>query len=132
VAGTASRPGIVSGSAPILLVEDDVQLRQFIQWTLEDEGLVVETAADGQQAVDQATQRRPALVILDWGLPRLNGDEVAARLRAAYACTVPILLISAAGSVAEKARQIHAVDYLPKPFDIDDLLTAVHRALGTP
>jgi DNA-binding response OmpR family regulator len=128
--GAGLRVGEAPEAAPILLVEDDARLREFICWALEDEGFAVESAADGQQAVAWAARRAPALVLLDWGLPLLGGGEVAASLRAVYGIALPILLISADGRTAEKARQIGAIEYLHKPFEIDDLIGAVRRALG--
>ena len=114
----------------VLIVEDDTDLRQTIQWTLEDEGLVVETAADGQEALNRAAQRKPTLVVLDMGLPIIDGNGVAAGLRASYGSSVSILTMTADGRAAEKAKRIGAVGYISKPFDLDALITAVKQALG--
>jgi CheY-like chemotaxis protein len=114
----------------ILLVDDDVRLRQVIQTVLEDEGLLVEVAGDGLEAVARASARRPALIILDMGLPSLNGQGVASALRAAYGTQVaPILTITAGGKAAESARRVGAYAFLSKPFELEDLLTAVHQGL---
>ena len=118
-----------SDSATILVVEDDVYVRQTIEWALEDEGLPVETAADGRQALEWASRRKPGLVILDMGLPVVDGFGVADGLRATYGDAVPILTVSADRRAAEKARRIGAFDYLHKPFEIDALIGAVRRAL---
>ncbi|GAC1348057.1 MAG: response regulator [Ktedonobacteraceae bacterium] len=117
-------------TGPILVVDDDQNLRQTIQWVLEDEGHMVETAADGQEAVEQAAQQQPALVILDMGLPILNGAEVAAELRSLYGTAVPIMLITADGHVREKREQVGAYTALRKPFEIDDLVQAVQQVLS--
>ncbi len=77
--------------AHILVVDDDPDLRETIQWCLEDEGLTVETAADGPQAIERATQSRPALILLDMGLPILSGEEAADQIRAAYGGDPPPL-----------------------------------------
>ena len=115
-------------AAHILVVDDDPHLRETIQWCLEDEGLTVETAADGQQAVERATRSRPALILLDMGLPILSGEEAADQIRAAYGgAPPPIVVITAAGSAAEKARRCRAVAYIPKPFNIADLAETVLR-----
>jgi two-component system alkaline phosphatase synthesis response regulator PhoP len=116
----------------VLVVDDDLEIRESVRWFLEDEGLTVETAADGQQALDQATRARPALVVLDMGLPILTGEEVAAGLQAAYAEPPPILVMTAAGRAADAARRVGAYAYLDKPFDLDDLAEKVWRALGRP
>ena len=114
----------------VLIVEDDTDLRQTIQWTLEDEGMIVETAADGQEALNRAAQRKPTLVVLDMGLPIIDGNGVAAGLHASYGSSVPILTMTADGRAAEKAKRIGAVGYISKPFDLDTLITAVKQALG--
>jgi DNA-binding response OmpR family regulator len=124
---------VVEGAhAPILLVEDDLQLRLTIQSLLELEGYAVATAADGQEALEQARRQRPSLVLLDWGLPILNGAEVATGIHQSYADAVPIVLLTADGRSAEKARQVRARDYLNKPFELEELVTIVRRALDGP
>ncbi|MBV9257294.1 MAG: response regulator transcription factor [Ktedonobacteraceae bacterium] len=115
----------------VLVVEDDSDLRQTIQWMLEDEGFLVETAADGREALDRATQRKPSLVILDMGLPIIDGNGVAAGLRSTYGNNVTILTMTADGRAAEKAQRIGAIGYLSKPFDLDALVNAVRSALNT-
>ena len=114
----------------VLIVEDDTDLRQTIQWMLEDEGFVVETAKDGREALERATRRKPSLVLLDMGLPIIDGIGVAAGLRSAYGETVTILTMTADGRAAEKAQRIGAVGYLSKPFELDALVSAVHHALS--
>jgi len=117
-------------TSPILVVDDDIDLRKMIQWVLEDEGFEVETAANGLDAVDQAMQQRPALVILDLGLPLLVGEGVAAELHAQYGTTIPLVLITADEHAEEKSRQVGASTFLRKPFEIDDLVNAVQQALS--
>ena len=114
---------------PILVVDDDHNLRQTIQWVLEDEGYTVATAVDGQEAVELAIGQQPALIVLDMGLPLLSGNEVAAQVRSHYGIDVPIVLITADGHIEEKSRQVEASSFLRKPFEIDDLVTAVEQAL---
>lgn len=117
---------------PILVVDDDHNLRQTIQWVLEEEGFSVSTAADGQEAVEQAMAQQHGLVILDMGLPLLDGSEVAAQVHARYGAAVPIILITADGHAEEKSRRVGAASFLRKPFDIDDLVDAVQQALERP
>ena len=121
--------GAGSSTPPILVVDDDADVRRTIQWALEDEGLVVETAADGRQALDRVARDCPSLVVLDISLPGVDGYDVAAGVRARYGDTVPMMVITADGSAAEKARRVGAFAYLHKPFEIDDLVTAVQRGL---
>ena len=119
-------------AAPILVVDDDPEIRQMIQWALEDEGWTVETAADGRQALERATRARPSLVVLDMGLPLVDGDGVARGLKAAYGATVPILVVTADGHATEKAARVGARAHLAKPFEIQALCDAVRRALAAP
>jgi two-component system, OmpR family, response regulator len=114
----------------VLVVDDDPRVRQMISWALEEEGLGVETAEDGQQALLRAAEFRPTLVILDITLPILDGYGVAAGLRVAHGEALPILAITADGSAAEKARRVGAYAYLRKPFDVEDLLLAVQQGLN--
>jgi len=114
----------------VLVVEDDTDLRQTIQWTLEDEGLTVETAGDGREALECAARRQPSLVVLDMGLPVLDGNGVADGLHATYGDAVTILTMTADGRAAEKARRVGAIGYVTKPFELDVLIAAVWKALG--
>jgi DNA-binding response OmpR family regulator len=115
--------------SPILVVDDDHHLLQTIQWLLEEEGFKVQTAADGREAVERAIAQQPALIILDMGLPLLDGSEVATQVRAQYGAAVPVVLITADGRAEEKSRLVGAASYLRKPFDFDDLLQVVQQAL---
>jgi DNA-binding response OmpR family regulator len=122
----------LAADGPVLVVEDDPRVRWIIRETLEEEGLQVVAAADGWEALEIAARQRPALVILDWTLPRLNGDEVAAGMRAAFGTTVPILVISGDGRAAEHAWRVRAFSCLHKPFAMDELAIAVWIGLGGP
>ena len=114
---------------PILVVDDDPGLREIIRETLEDEGLLVDVARDGLQALELASRRRPELVILDWGLPLWDGDVVAAQLRRVHGDALRVLIVTADGRAAEKARRAGAFAYLHKPFDVNALVDVVRRGL---
>ena len=114
----------------ILVVDDDPQVRRWIQDVLESEGLEVESAAEGRRALELAARRPPALVVLDITLPGPSGADVSAGLRATLGSQLPILVITADGRAAEKAVQARAFAYLRKPFTMDELLAAVRRGLG--
>jgi DNA-binding response OmpR family regulator len=116
----------------ILVVDDDPEIRDVVRWLLEDEGWAVETASDGRDALDRATRARPALIVLDMGLPILSGEEVAMRLHDVYAEPPPIIVVSADGRAGEKAARIGAASYLHKPFDVDVLVRLVQRTLSGP
>ena len=122
----------MTGESPvILIVDDDPQVRQTLQAFLEDEDLLVETAADGLEALERAAERRPALVVLDHSLPDLAGSAIADVLRAAHGGHLPILLITADGQAIAKARQVGAFAYLRKPFELTDLVAYVRQGLST-
>jgi CheY-like chemotaxis protein len=119
-------------SAVVLVVDDDPEIRDVVRWLLEDEGWTVETASDGRDALERATRARPALIVLDMGLPILSGEEVALRLHDVYTDPPPIIVVSADGRAGEKAARIGAASYLHKPFDVDVLARLVRQALGSP
>jgi DNA-binding response OmpR family regulator len=113
----------------VLVVDDDAQVRQAIQWALEDESLAVIAAPDGREAVRLAGERVPDLVVLDLTLPELNGFEVARSLRSDRTQPLPILVITADGQAPSKAKRVGAYAFLRKPFRIEDLLDAVRVGL---
>ncbi|MGE3272089.1 MAG: response regulator [Chloroflexota bacterium] len=113
----------------VLVVDDDPEIRDLVRWLLEDEGWTVETAADGRAALDQATRTRPALIVLDMGLPLLNGEEVARRLHDVYADPPPIVVVSADGRAGERAARIGAASFLHKPFNVEELAELVRSTL---
>jgi two-component system KDP operon response regulator KdpE len=113
----------------ILLIEDEAAMRRFLRVSLESNGyrwIEAETAADG---LAQTAQRNPDLVLLDLGLPDLDGLEVTARLR--EWAKMPIIVISARGQEEDKVRALDAGadDYLTKPFGVNELLARIRVAL---
>jgi CheY-like chemotaxis protein len=114
--------------APVLIVDDDVVIRTVLRSVLEDEGIEVAEAADGQAAVDYVSRQRPALILLDMGLPILDGVAVGLRVRSLYE-SLPIIVLSADNWMVAKAQQVGAIAYLHKPFDIEALLDTVQSAL---
>jgi CheY-like chemotaxis protein len=115
-------------STPLLVVEDDPQLRCMMVLLLEGEGYPVVAVADGLDAIKRLQESRPSLVILDLNLPHVNGDEVGTKIRARYGQALPIVLVSASQRGAEIAQALEA-EYVPKPFNVDKLLTVVWRCL---
>jgi CheY-like chemotaxis protein len=113
----------------ILLVEDDLDVREALAETLRDEGYGVECASDGEQAlVYLRGGGRPGLILLDLMMPRMSGSEfrmvqkVDPRLR-----DVPVVLLSADGRMEEKARALETHGAIRKPIDLDELLTTIAR-----
>jgi DNA-binding response OmpR family regulator len=116
--------------ARVLVVDDDADILNFIRGVLEDEGLAVIAVPDGGQAVAVAAEFEPDMLIVDVTLPVLSGHRVTTRLRELRGTTFPVLVITADGQAADKARQLGAYAYLKKPFDLDDLLESVRVGLA--
>src|SRR3954464_14304294 len=113
----------------ILIVEDDASLASGLGRILEAEGYAVDLTSRGEQAVEAARQERFDLVILDVGLPGIDGFEVLRRLRGAEH-RVPVLVLTARDTVSDRVHglDLGADDYMPKPFAMPEL-TARVRAL---
>ncbi|TCC07221.1 response regulator [Kribbella soli] len=113
----------------VLIVDDDRQLLRALAINLRARQYEVETAADGTSALDAASRRPPDLVILDLGLPDMNGVEVVYGLRGW--CTAPIIILSAREGQADKVEALDAGadDYVTKPFGMDEFLARVRAAL---
>ena len=112
----------------VLVVDDDPQIRRALEINLAARGYDVLTSPDGESALDRARREHPDVVVLDLGLPDLDGVSVIARLRARS--TVPVLVLSGRTDSADKvdALDAGADDYVTKPFGIDELLARL-RAL---
>ncbi|MGL6134576.1 MAG: response regulator transcription factor [Prochlorococcaceae cyanobacterium] len=110
----------------VLIVDDDPELRRFLQGELEAERHTVETASTGQQALTRIRQGGLDLVLLDWTLPDFSGLEVCRRVRAS-GITTPVLMLTARDAVSERVEALDAGadDYLTKPFSIEELLARV-------
>lgn len=100
----------------ILLIEDEPQMRRFLRVTLQSHGYRLVEAATGQEGLMQATTRNPDVVLLDLGLPDLDGLEVTQRLQ--EWTTVPIIVLSDREQERDKIKALDAGadDYLTKPF----------------
>jgi DNA-binding response OmpR family regulator len=120
----------VTGRDPrVLVVEDDEEIAQVLQRSLRLEGYEVRVAGDGEAALDQSAAFNPDLVILDLGLPKLDGMEVARRLRATD--DVPILMLTARDALEARVEGLDAGadDYLVKPFERQELLARLRALL---
>jgi two-component system, OmpR family, response regulator MprA len=120
----------VTGRDPrVLVVEDDEEIAQVLQRSLRLEGYEVRVAGDGEAALDQSAAFNPDLVILDLGLPKLDGMEVARRLRSAD--DVPILMLTARDALESRVEGLDAGadDYLVKPFERQELLARLRALL---
>jgi two-component system KDP operon response regulator KdpE len=128
VAGPASGWCFPLGSS-ILLVEDDPSLREIIATALTARGYEVDVAGDGRTALERAAIKEPDLVILDLGLPDIDGVEVCRELRRWLFS--PILVLSADGDNERKVAALDegADDYVTKPFSMSELLARIRVGL---
>jgi two-component system KDP operon response regulator KdpE len=112
----------------VVVIEDDPQLRRFLKAVLGDAGYDVYVAESGERGLIEAGARRPDVILLDLGLPDLDGFEVLARLR--HWSSTPVIILSARGDEVGKVRALDAGadDYLVKPFGSDELLARLRVA----
>jgi two-component system, OmpR family, response regulator MprA len=115
--------------AAVLLVDDDAPIRRMLERTLTAEGYAITAVADGGAALAQVERSLPDVIVLDVGMPGLDGLAVTRRLRA-KGLAVPILLLTARDALHERVEGLDAGadDYLVKPFEVEEL-TARIRAL---
>jgi two-component system KDP operon response regulator KdpE len=117
-------------NAPLVLViEDETPIRRFLRAALTEEGYRVEEATSGEEGIKRAAAQPPDLVILDLGLPGLDGQEVLRRLREWL--TAPVIVLSARDQERQKVEALDAGadDYLTKPFGMGELLARMRTAL---
>jgi two-component system OmpR family response regulator len=114
----------------VLVVEDDVPLGRAVRDALEDAGLAVDVARDGEDGLFRMTRDPLDAVVLDLNLPGMDGFEVLARARAA-GTRAPVLLLTARGAVGDRVRGLDggADDYLVKPFALPELLARIRALL---
>lgn len=119
----------MSQEATILLIEDEPEIRRFLRTTLPAHGFRLHEAATGQGGLTEAKARNPDLILLDLGLPDLEGNEVIRRMREWTA--TPIIVLSAREQEQAKvaALDLGADDYITKPFGVNELLARIRTAL---
>lgn len=116
----------------ILIVEDEADLVTLLSYNLEREGFRVITAGDGEEALLQADERSPHLILLDWMLPLMSGLEVCRQLRRnPKTRETPVIMLTARGEEADKVRGLNsgADDYLSKPFSPTELVARIRAVL---
>jgi two-component system, OmpR family, KDP operon response regulator KdpE len=119
----------MSNEPTIVVIEDEAPIRRFLRATLTNQGYELIEATTGHEGLAQVAARQPALVLLDLGLPDMDGLEVTRRLREWTA--VPIIVLSARGQERDKVAALDAGadDYLTKPFGVAELMARMRVAL---
>lgn len=119
----------MSQTATLLVIDDEPQIRKFLRISLASQGYKVLEAGTGVEGLSQAALARPDLVVLDLGLPDMDGQQVLRELREWSA--VPVLVLSVRASEAQKVQALDsgANDYVTKPFGIQEFLARVRALL---
>ncbi|MBF8260339.1 MAG: Fis family transcriptional regulator, partial [Actinobacteria bacterium] len=122
----------MSPPGPILIVDDEASIRKSLEGVLSDEGYSCALASDGADALAQLQSLHPSLVLLDIWMPGMDGIETLRRMKAAQPET-PVIMMSghATISTAIKATKVGASDFIEKPLELELVLNAIRRALGT-
>ena len=124
-------------SGKILICDDEAHIRRLIEQSLEDledEGVEILTAADGEEALGRIRDERPDLIILDVMMPKLNGFEVCEKVKSDEQLSSSyVMLLTAKGQEYDRQRgeEVGADRYMTKPFDPDDLLAVVRDILAS-
>ncbi len=113
----------------VLIIEDEQPIRRFLRASLANEGYRISEATSGQDGLKMAAAQPPDLIILDLGLPDLDGQDVLTRLREWYSS--PIIILSARDQESQKITALDqgADDYVTKPFGMGELLARMRTAL---
>jgi two-component system KDP operon response regulator KdpE len=131
--GSSRSDPSVAGPTParpvVLLIEDEPQIRRFLCAALDTQGFRLIEAATGEEGVAAAATRQPEIIILDLGLPDMDGLDIIRRVR--EWSTIPIIILSARGQERDKitALDAGADDYVAKPFGVGELLARMRVAL---
>lgn len=114
----------------VVVVEDDKDLRDILQKTLSDQGYLVRVAVDGSQALQLIQKVEPDLILLDLGLPTVNGDSVCREVKKSFP-EIPIIILTGRDTTADVVIGLNlgADDYIKKPFDTDELLARIRARL---
>ncbi|MBN9387613.1 MAG: response regulator [Chloroflexi bacterium] len=129
-----------NGKKRILVIDDDIEIRQFLKAALTSEGWGVQEAANGKEALDYLNQNPPgtySLIFLDMQMPILDGWRFLPLYRQYQQelkndSKAPVIVMTAAMTISRYANQIQADDYLPKPFDLTNLLSILKKHLSFP
>ena len=116
----------------VLIVEDEKALAEILEYNFKKEGYAVDTASDGEIALDKIIFKAPDLVILDWMLPKLSGIELCRKVRSNKKIkNIPIIMLTARGEEEDRLKglEMGVDDYVTKPFSINELLARAKAVL---
>src|SRR4051794_1739513 len=117
----------------VLVVEDDVDVREALVEALGDHGYVLQAAGNGREALEllRGGASRPCLILLDLMMPQMDGRQFrVAQLEDPELSTIPVIVLSAHANVADLTRQMGVRGYLKKPVELEALLSTIHDACG--
>jgi two-component system KDP operon response regulator KdpE len=122
-------PSTTTHDVTVLLIEDEAEIRRFLRTALPTHGYRLYEATSGEEGLAQASARNPDIILLDLGLPDMNGTTVIEKIRAWSA--LPIIVLSARDQeqVKVQAFDLGADDYVTKPFGVEELLARMRAAL---
>lgn len=115
----------------ILIVDDDSSIVESLKYVFEDAGFTVESYEDGSFVKNHFNSMKPDVILLDYWLPGENGGDITKKLKAHKDTkNIPVLIISASYNIRELVKQAGADDFIPKPYDIDDLVNKVESYIS--
>jgi two-component system chemotaxis response regulator CheY len=114
-------------NGPILVVDDDDVIVGFVAMALKDEGYDVLQAGNGAAALELTRAHQPGMILLDMKMPVMDGWAFARAYGEKPGSRAPIVVMTAAADAAERAADVGAEAFLPKPFNLDELLELVER-----
>ena len=114
----------------ILIVDDDTEIRDLLEFDISSSGYFVDTACDGMEGLNKALNNKYDLILLDVMMPKMNGFDVCKNIRQAK-LAIPILMLTAKGTIDDKTEGFDcgADDYLVKPFDVQEVLLRIRVLL---
>ncbi len=119
-------------NASVLVVEDDRDVLGLIEEFLSESGFSVSTARSGASALTLLEREVPSAILLDLRMSEMDGAEFLRRLRERLTAPPPVVIVSGGLRGREEAEQLGAREFVAKPFELDDLLTALQNVIGTP
>lgn len=116
-------------AGPVLIVDDEENIREVLKLYLSKEGFQVETAADGEEALAKIREVKPQIIVLDLMLPKIDGWEVCRRVRSES--SIPIIMLTAKGEEMDRVLglELGADDYVTKPFSPRELVARIRAVL---